>query len=283
VRLRLATCTQKPKADGDEALLVDALRGAGVDASVCAWDSASVDWSEPVPTLIRSTWNYYRQPQRFLAWADRAAGAAPLWNSLETVRWNLDKRYLGALESQGIPVVPTAFLGSAALAETVRARGWLDFVIKPSIGAGSFETRRFSVRDGDGIERAEGHLRGLLTRDEALVQPYLESTEGYGERSLVWIDGSFTHAMRKSPRFAGSMENVTGPYPIADDERRVALAAIALCSPALVYGRVDLARDAAGQPRVMEVELIEPSLFLAHCGEALERLVAALRRLLERR
>jgi hypothetical protein len=122
------------------------------------------------------------------------------------------------------------------------------------------------------------HLAALTARGAALVQPYLRSVEEYGERSLVWIDGELTHAIRKQPRFAGDIERIQGPLAIADDERAVAEAALAPVADQILYGRVDLARDDAGQPVVMELELVEPSLFFAQHPGAAARYAAALRR-----
>jgi hypothetical protein len=109
----------------------------------------------------------------------------------------------------------------------------------------------------------------------------MASVDDYGERSLVWIDGELSHAIRKSPRFTGDAETVTGPFPIAPEEREVALAALAPIADQILYGRVDLARDPSGQPMVMELELVEPSLFFAKHPPAADRFVLALlRRLL---
>jgi hypothetical protein len=110
------------------------------------------------------------------------------------------------------------------------------------------------------------------------VQPYLASVDDYGERSLVWIDGALSHAIRKSPRFAGDNEAVTGPFPIADEERAVAEKALAPIADRILYGRVDLARDEAGHPVVMELELVEPSLFFVRGPGSVERFVDGLRR-----
>jgi hypothetical protein len=108
------------------------------------------------------------------------------------------------------------------------------------------------------------------------VQPYLESVHDHGERSLVWIDGEVSHQIRKAPRFAGDAEQVTGPHPIPDDERAVALAALAPWADRILYGRVDVARDASGAPVVMELELAEPSLFFFVQPGSAERYVRGL-------
>jgi glutathione synthase/RimK-type ligase-like ATP-grasp enzyme len=233
-----------------------------------------------VPTLLRSTWNYALQVDAFLAWIDRVSAVASLWNPADVVRTNVRKRYLLALARDQVPVVPTRMIERAdVLAIAIAQLGSPPrIVIKPEVGGGSLGTRVFAARD----PAAAAHVADLTARGPALVQPYLASVEAYGERSLVWIDGELTHAVRKTPRFAGDAEQIDGPFPIADDERVVAEAALARVAPRILYGRVDLARDDAGQPLVMELELVEPSLFFARHPPALDRYLNGLRRRLAR-
>lgn len=274
MKLRVATCRVLPEVDVDHAPLAAALAAAGIDATWVAWDDPAADWDAPVPTVLRSTWNYALSLDNFLAWIDRVHVAAPLWNPLDVVRANVDKRYLGELKARGVPVVPTMIFptgvtGEVELTTTGRT------VVKPSIGAGSLDTRVFEAGDDDALL---AHVAHIVQRCAALIQPYVASVDDYGERSLVWIDGELTHAIRKTPRFSGDAERVDGPFPIADDERAVALAALAPYAARLLYGRVDLARDAEGRPMVMELELVEPSLFFARHPPALDRYVAGLLR-----
>ena len=271
MKLRIATCAQLPEPDADEAPLAAALAAAGFDATLVAWDDPGVDWNAPVPTIIRSTWNYALALDEFLAWVERAAAAAPLWNPPAVVRANVHKRYLLELAARGVPVVPTTLVERGQMAGVPRAR----IVIKPEVGAGSLHAKVF---DCDRGEAAALHLRELTRTGAALIQPYMRSVDDYGERSLIWIDGALTHAIRKTPRFAGDNERIDGPFPIADDERAVAEAALAPYVDQILYGRVDLARDDAGQPLVMELELVEPSLFFARHPPALDRYIAGLAR-----
>ncbi len=276
MRLRLATCTTLPEPDPDQAPLDEALRAAGVDFAWLAWDDPAVDWDAPAPTVLRSTWNYSLDRPGFLAWCERVARAAPLWNPPDVVRANTHKRYLIELAARGVPTVPTELVERGAaprLAERARARGWSRIVVKPAVGAGSLDARVFDAGEWDDAER---HAAAVGARVEVLVQPYLTAVEDHGERSLVWIDGALSHAVRKSPRFAGEDELVTGPHPIDDAERDVALAALAPWADRILYGRVDLARDPGGAPVVMELELAEPSLFFARAPGAAERFVAGL-------
>jgi hypothetical protein len=275
MKLRVATCMQLPEVDADQAGLMAALADAGIDASLVAWDDPNADWAAPVPTILRSTWNYARHCEAFLAWVDRVGRAAPLWNPPDVVHANVRKRYLLALGERGIPVVPTHVVARGAAATAALPDGRI--VIKPEIGAGSLDTRAFAASERD---EARAHLATITAHGDALVQPYVASVDGYGERSLIWIDGELTHAMRKTPRFVGDRERTEGPFAIADDERAVADAALARYRDRILYGRVDLARNDAGQPMVMELELVEPSLFLLRHPPALARFVAAIARVL---
>lgn len=274
IALRVATCQQLPEPDPDEAPLAAALAAGGFSAQLLGWDDPAVDWDAPIPTVLRTTWNYPLAIDAFLAWIDRASRAAPLINPRDVVRGNARKRYLLELAARGVPVVPTTLVERgqscdlAAIAPTV--------VIKPEIGAASLNARRFAAAD----PAARAHLAALTAQGAALVQPYVASVAHHGERALVWIDGELSHAVGKAPRFAGEDERTDGPFPIAADERAVAEAALAPVADRILYGRVDVARDDAGQPMVMELELIEPSLYFAHQPGAAERFVAALRRYL---
>jgi glutathione synthase/RimK-type ligase-like ATP-grasp enzyme len=278
MQLRIATCRPLPEPDVDENLLLEALRARGVEARMAAWNDPGERWDERVPTVIRSTWDYIHDLPRFLDWAEKAGQAAPLWNSVEIVRWNAHKGYLRELERRGHAVVPTEFLARgerARLADILKARGWRDVVVKPAVSAGSFGTKRFAAAE---VALGQLHLDLLLAERDVLVQRYVDSVDDYGERSLVWIDGEFTHAIRKTPRFSGQEENVSTALPIAADEHALATAVLARHEHELLYARVDLARDERGMPMVMEVELIEPSLFLRQSPAAVTRLVDALAR-----
>lgn len=270
MKLRIATCKQLPEVDVDAAPLAAALREAGVSAELLAWDDPAVDWDLPIPTILRSTWNYALHLDAFLAWVDRAAAAAPLWNPPDVVHANVRKRYLLELAARGVPVIPTTLVERGSTAPLPDGR----LVIKPEVGAGSLGARVFQPGDPE----AAMHLAALTRTGAALVQPYVPSVDDYGERSLVWIDGALSHAIRKSPRFSGDSERITGPFPIADDERAVAEAALAPYASRILYGRVDVARDEHEQPRVMELELVEPSLFFTRQPAAAARYVAGLLR-----
>jgi len=195
------------------------------------------------------------------------------------------KGYLGQLAARGVPVVPTVWVSrdeDTDLRQIMADQRWHDVVAKPVVGAGSFLTDRVTDPTSAGAQELWARLR---EHGEVMVQPYLKSVEGYGERSIIWIDGEFTHAVRKSPRLGDAQEDVSAALEIAADERALAAAVLAKVTGGpvrvggkddLLYARVDLIRDDWGSPLLAELELVEPSLFLLQSQLALQRLVAAI-------
>ena len=268
MKIALATCRRLPEPDADEKALLGALRSLGAEPTMAAWDDPRVDWASFDLCVIRSTWNYVHRLPEFLSWAKKVSRLTRLANPRELVRWNADKRYLKDLEARGVRVVPTVFYarGSARpLSGLLAGRGWTDVVIKPRVGAGSFLTRRFSK----GLKAAESFLRRAGAERDMMIQPYVPSVETRGERSLVYVSGRLTHAVRKSPRLSGNAESVSGGHKIDADERRFAMRVLKPFRARILYARVDVTRDADGRLMLMELELIEPSLFLVHNPRAL--------------
>jgi glutathione synthase/RimK-type ligase-like ATP-grasp enzyme len=276
-KVALATCKKLPEPDVDEELLVRALETAGARVRMLAWDdeTAAADRDELV--VIRSTWNYFADVDGFLRWTERTSERTRLLNPDSIVRANAKKTYLADLERRGIAVVPTEYVERSRrirVEDVLQRRGWDAVVIKPVVSAGSFMTRRFEASDVDGAQR---FLDELVAERDAMIQRWMPSVDTYGERSLVWIDGEVTHAIRKAPRFAGGQESVSeGEVEIAPDESAFAQRVLAPLEEKLLYARVDMVRDGDGAPRLMELELIEPSLFLKQCPRALDRFAAAI-------
>jgi hypothetical protein len=278
----LVSCRELPEPDPDAAPLARALAAAGIEADVLAWDDGAVDWARARLTVLRSAWNYPSHRDAFLNWAEQTSAVSTLWNPVPVVRWNTYKGYLLELEGNGVPVVPTVLLprGAAATLREIRTeRAWDDLVVKPVVSAASFRTRRFEAGN---LEAGETHLQELLADRDVLVQRYLPSVEDHGERALVWIDGELTHAVRKTPRFEGEDESVsTDAVAIAPAEAALARRVIDAVRGSLLYARVDVAPGPDGEPVLMELELVEPSLFFPQCLPALERFVAGIRRKLD--
>lgn len=210
----------------------------------------------------------------FLAWAEHASRVTRLLNPIGTIKWNTDKAYLGELRTRGIQVIDTVYVPKNSirpLSAILSEKSWTDVVIKPRVGAASFATRRFSEKN---LKEATAFLAHHAEERDMMVQPYLKSMESHGERCLVWIAGEITHAVRKTPRWEGGIESVSEAREVLPEERALALKVLLPYAQELLYARIDVARDEGGTPLIMELELVEPSLFLIEEPRALARFAA---------
>lgn len=272
------TALTLPQPDPDEPGFLAALSRLGVEAEVVAWDDPAVDWSRYPLVVLRSTWNYIHKLEAFRAWLTRVSSSTALLNPAADVLWNLDKRYLRELANEGIAVVPTRWVEREdARSSAELLDGLEDVVIKPVVSAGSFSTDRFKLA-GDDRQRAIAFLDEQRASRAMMIQPYQPSIDSWGERSLVFIDGTFTHAMRKSPRFLGGPVVVEGPVEPAALELELATRLMQRFAGRLLYARVDLVRDGEGQPQLMELEITEPWLMLSRCPAAEAAMAAAIAR-----
>ncbi|SHM94484.1 ATP-grasp domain-containing protein [Cryptosporangium aurantiacum] len=280
-RIVLVTATELPVPDVELPVLRAAAARAGLEADVAAWDDPTVAWDRYDAALIRSTWNYFDQVERFQDWTDVVSGVTRLVNSAATIRWNSVKTYLADLLAAGVPTVPTTYL---APGEPIVLSDDDDFVVKPTVGGGARGARRFRAFDA---HEAPEHVSALHAQGlTAMVQPYQSRVDHDGERAVVYFGGEFSHAIVKGPVLSAAT-GVRGadahpnpePYQPSDAEHAVARAALAAAPETPLYGRLDLVLDDAGQPLVMEAELIEPHLFLEFAPGADDRLISALKRL----
>jgi glutathione synthase/RimK-type ligase-like ATP-grasp enzyme len=273
--------------DEDLPILITAFAAAGAHAEIADWDDPGVDWGRFDLALLRSAWDYTERLPQFLAWVERAATLTRLQNPVPVVRWNSDKHYLLDLARAELPVVPTriAAAGSAAepvLEEFLARHACAEVVVKPAVGAGSRDARRHARAATDEIL---AHMQPLLAAGRSvMLQPYLESVDRDGETALMFIDGHFSHAVRKGPLLPAGAPATTALFAAEDirarapaaDELAVAEQVLAhLPFERLLYGRVDLIRDDAGQPCVLELELTEPSLYVVYEPTSAARFVAA--------
>lgn len=264
--------------DYDMPLLLDACQAVGLTAEVCSWEDVDVDWSRFDAVLPRSPWTYVDRLPEFLAWCESVAAVTNLMNPLSVARWGLNKRYLADLAAHGVPVVPTKFVEPGAdplvaVLELFDAHPQAEeIVVKPMIGAYSKDVQRYT-RPRE-VEAAQ-HIAELFEKGfHVILQPYLDSVDRDGETDLIYFDGIYSHAIRKSAMLMpdGTVNVPTLEFRKArvadEDERAVASAVfdaavshLGLDRP-LLYGRVDLIRGADGKPLVLEMDFCEPSLNL---------------------
>lgn len=269
--------------DPDEPLAVPALERAGVTVTVVDWDDPRADWSAFDRVVLRSPWDYPDRLADFVAWYEHVDAVTDVRNPLALARWSLDKRYLADLDAAGVAVTPTEFCEPGARADLHRFEG--GFVVKPAVGAGSRDAARYHPSASD-RDAAAAHIERLHARGvTALVQPLLESVAREGEWPMVYLGGEFSHAASKRVELphASAVAGLfaverNAPAVATPHMRAVADAAMAVAARfgAGTFGRVDLVLDEGGRHCVMELELVEPSLFLPEAPDAVERFVAAI-------
>ncbi len=276
----LVTASISRDFDGDLPRAVQAARRVGLRATVVDWDDASVDWGGFDGAVIRSTWDYTERRDEFLSWAVRVERATRLANPAVVAEWNSSKRYLADLAAAGVPVVPTAWINDGGEIP----EEWEDVVVKPAVSAGGRSTGRYRRARPDAMAfasrlRTQGH--------DVLAQPYVESVDRQGEIGVYFFGGEPSHAVRK-----GAILHAGRPpaedYKLAigqsvdavalDDApvmfAREVLGAVPNAAD-LLYARVDCVRGADGEHLILEVELIEPALFLATDDGAAARFASA--------
>jgi hypothetical protein len=261
----LVTCEAVRTLDPDDRLLLEELRRRGMSVSVAAWSDPHVDWSISRLCILRSTWDYHKHPDEFGAWLDRVAEVAAIQNAPGLVGWNSHKGYLRELELRGVPVVPTVWIlrgQSRRLTDLCEERGWHELVIKPARGAATHDVMLVG-RDAAAFAKGQAHLDQLAQAQDVLVQPYLDEVVAYGERALIFFADRYSHAVKKKPfdTVLAVRSSFTAAADATSDEIEVAAGALAAIPGRSLYARVDLLRDADGNARVSELELIEPALY----------------------
>jgi glutathione synthase/RimK-type ligase-like ATP-grasp enzyme len=267
-RVLLVTGRDMPGPDLETPLLAEALRREGVAAEIAVWREPR-DWGRASLVLLRTPWDYPSHLQEFLAWASQVAAVTRLCNGPDVVRWNLHKGYLLDLGARGVPIVPTRLVrrcepvdAQRAIAEAARQFCARELVVKPAVGLNASGALR---AEADSRHLAN-HLSSLLDLGDALIQPFAPSVLDAGELSLVFLGGEFSHAVRKTPRpgdyrVQNNHGGTAAPYPPATRELATARAALAIAPRKTTYARVDMVY-LDDEPAVMELELIEPELFL---------------------
>jgi glutathione synthase/RimK-type ligase-like ATP-grasp enzyme len=280
-RVALVTCDKYPDLYEDDLLLRSALEACALDAEPVVWSDPSVVWNEFAIIVVRSPWDYFERLSEFRQWLEaRIAGKVPMCNAGELLLWNLDKRYLADLQAAGVALVPTAFLerGSRPDVESIaRERGWREIVVKPAISGGAYRTYRFAIEEAP---NHTGEIAEILLDRGVLVQPFMPEILRDGELSLVFLDGEFSHAVRKRARagdyrvqfqYGGTDEDVQVSATLIDQAR----ACVRAAPIPPVYARVD---GLISEERflLMELEVLEPLLFLGRASGAAMRLARAI-------
>jgi glutathione synthase/RimK-type ligase-like ATP-grasp enzyme len=273
----LVTASSMPKPDPESHRLVTALQQRGVRSQLLAWDAA-FDWSSADLVVVRSAWDYFERLDEFLSWADAVESVTRLVNPSAVLRWNTHKRYLTELIERRVPTVPTVVVAKASAPPALPTLfpESLELVVKPAVSIGAIGAMRAAADDAG----LAAHLAHLALSGDVLVQPFVSSVLDRGETSLLFAGRDLSHSVRKVP--------LAGEYRVQDHhggsvhrhqatsrEIAVARAALAVAPAHCTYARVDLV-DTADGPVVMELELVEPALFLNDDPSAPDRFAATI-------
>ena len=280
-RVALATYARAPGLGPDDRLLIPALEACGVTAEPVVWSSDTTDWETFDAVVIRSCWDYHLHIDAFRAWLARLeAIPVPVYNAPGLVRWNADKRYLLDLAQRGVPTIPTSVLLrnhpediDRVLADT----GWQRFVIKPTISASGYETYALRAPLTDEARQAVARVTAV---GDALIQPFVDEVPRDGEYSFTFIDAAYSHAtlkratageFRVQTEHGGTADRFLPSRELIEQAARV----LATLAEAPLYARVDgVVRENAFL--LMELELIEPNLFLEFGTGAGDRMARAI-------
>lgn len=284
-RIAFATCRDLGKLTPDDQLAANILLKQNVIVDAVAWDDPDVQWQNFDAVILRSTWNYHRQLPKFLQWLEMLDDEnVRVWNPTEVVRTNVSKKYLIDLKNDGIPIVPTVFIPqnkSRELKSILENENWERVIIKPEVSASAYQTISASLTNAQDDQKK---LDEILKTSGALIQEFRNEIIETGEWSLMFFDRKFSHAVLKHPRagdfrvqeeLGGIIQAATPSDSLIDHAQRI----LAQVNGQLLYARVD--GIVAGQAfLLMELELIEPSLFMGFSTGAAESFATSIVKIL---
>ena len=279
MKIAFVTQPKHPEIEDDDRPLAAALARRGAVVLSASWDDPDFAWDTLDLALIRSTWDYHQRIDEFREWLERVEKQTRVVNPPGILRWNLNKRYLTELTDRGIHVVPTAFVSigeTASLEKICGQHGWGAVVLKPAISADSWETIRI---EPDRYPEGQAYLDRHRAAREIMIQPFVKDVEQGGEHSLMFFGGVYSHAVRKNSAFQGGRHVGPEGRPADPGEEAVQMAGVVLAAAGvsqIPYARVDIARDDAGTPMLLELELFEPTLFFREKPGSEEPLVRLL-------
>lgn len=225
-----------------------------------SWDDPDALWSDFDAALIGTTWDYPVRLDEFYAKLDEIESIIPVYNDVATVRWNARKTYLADLESRGAPVIPSLWFDSVGAAEVTEAFAHFAdadrLVFKQQVGSNS--EGQFILARGDGIPDMP---------EPMFAQPFRPAIVSEGELGFIFVDGEVSHATQKQVQSGDYRVQANyGGYDIAfiptADDLAAAKRIASFVEPTPLYARIDLVRNPEGQLELMEIELIEPFLYV---------------------
>ena len=248
-------------------LILKPLRNLGWECELIPWDSTSINWDDFDAVIIRSTWDYQQKEKLFFKTLQSIeASSATLYNSLDTVKWNIHKRYLLELEKENISIIPTRLYDSfdfEIVSELFSFFNENKLVIKPCVSANADDT---FILEQSKMENLKSVLEGTFSRIDFLVQPFIKNIKSEGEYSLIYFGNRLSHVLLKTPKdgdfrvqeeHGGILKTINKPESSLIDFGNKVMGTIPY---QCLYSRVDVVRGSDNY-LLMEVELIEPSLY----------------------
>jgi glutathione synthase/RimK-type ligase-like ATP-grasp enzyme len=265
----------------EDRLIAEALQAKGLRVYRTSWDNPTFDWATTEMAVVRTTWDYFNRPKEFAAWLDKVSQLTRLVNPTETLRWNMDKHYLQDLASCGVNIVPTRFIEigeTQTLQELVAESGWPKVIIKPAISGAARHTYRMTLEQ---VTAHEAIFKQLIGEEAMLLQPFMNTVETHGEVSHMVFGGKYSHSVLKRAK-AGDFRvqddhgGTVYAYEASEAEVQYAEYVTAQYSPVPVYARVDVMWDSNNQLALVELELIEPELWMRKYPQSAELFADAL-------
>ncbi len=248
-------------------LIVKPFRNLGWECEFIPWDSISINWDDFEAVIIRSTWDYQQKEKLFFKTLQSIeASTATLYNSLDTVKWNINKRYLLELERENISIIPTKFYDSFDFDIVSQLFSFFNenkLIIKPCVSANADDT---FILEQSKMENLKSVLKNTFSQKNFLVQPFIKNIKSEGEYSLIYFGNRLSHVLLKTPKngdfrvqeeHGGSLKKINKPESLLIDFGNKVMQTIPY---QCLYSRVDVVRD-GNNYLLMEVELIEPSLY----------------------
>ena len=250
----------------DDEHAIKPLRALGWQVSTVSWRQTRIAWRDFDIVIIRSTWDYWNDVPTFLDTLERINRETLLANGLELVRWNLAKTYMRDLRKKGVGIVPTLWANSLDVDFFTKYQAELgtdEIVVKPVVGANGEDA--FRVSKDDTTERLES-ISACFHQRDCMIQPFMPDIITEGEFSLFFFGGIYSHAVLKIPaksEFRSQEERGAEIRSITPEDKLLLRAgqAMEVISPSPLYARIDFIRN-GNDFLVMELELIEPSLYL---------------------
>lgn len=289
IDIGLLTCGEFPETQSDYWPLRNELTNRGYRVEAIVWNDEEAKTKKADNLLFCSVWDYHQNYAFFRDWLDKTETTTNIINPPRVIRWNIDKSYLKHFQNNGIPVIETIWVDKDANPGAIKEMEipWSDLIIKPSVGAGSLGMKRFDITKNR--EEALHHAENLTRNSSVMLQPYLESADLEGETALIYFGGNFSHAIHRplAGHHAEPDEEVAEASPAKPEPDHLRIGEEVLkCMPFTpVYMRLDLLRGKENQALVLEVEMVEPSLFLGcnpgsevSYADALEEQIKSVRR-----